>query len=55
MIHTIRLYPTKWLRQMSITMLYSGEIPLDQIQAEFSTKTGNQIDVLENMENEAAA
>jgi integrase len=38
-----------------MTMLYSGEIPLDQVRAAFSSKTGNQIVVLENMENEAAA
>jgi integrase len=39
----------------AMTARYSGEIPLDRVQAEFSAKTGNQIVVLENMENEAAA
>jgi integrase len=39
-----------------MTALYSGEIPLDQVQAAFSnTKTGTKNVVLENMENEAAA
>jgi integrase len=38
-----------------MTMLYSGEIPIDQVQAAFSTKTGTQIVVLETMETEAAA
>jgi integrase len=38
-----------------MTMLYSGEIPLDQIQAEYSNKNGNEIVVLETMETEAAA
>jgi len=36
-----------------MTMLYSGEIPLDQIQSEYSNKNGNV--VLETMETEAAA
>jgi len=42
----------------AMTRLYTGEIPLQQIQAEFSSKFGSKIDVLENkekMENEAAA
>jgi hypothetical protein len=38
-----------------ITTLYSGEIPLEQVVAAFSCKFGNEIVVLENMENEAAA
>jgi hypothetical protein len=38
-----------------MTTLYSGEIPLDQVCAAFSSKTGNEIVVLENMENEVAA
>ena len=39
----------------AMTALYTGEIPFEQVRAEFSSKTGNQIVVLENMENEAAA
>jgi integrase len=35
----------------SMTELYTGEIPLDEVRAEFSTKFGNEIVVLENMEN----
>jgi hypothetical protein len=35
--------------------LYSGEIPVESVTAEFSAKFGTKIDVLENMENEAAA
>lgn len=41
-----------------MTRLYTGEIPLQQIEAEFSSKFGSKIDVLENkekLENEAAA
>jgi hypothetical protein len=41
-----------------IRTMNTGEIPLQQIQAEFSSKFGSKIDVLENkekMENEAAA
>jgi hypothetical protein len=38
-----------------MTTLYSGEIPVDQVQAAFSSKTGAQIVVLEKMENDAAA
>jgi integrase len=38
-----------------MTALYSGEIPLDQVRAAFSSKTGTKNVVLENMENEAAA
>jgi integrase len=38
-----------------MTTLYSGEIPLEQVVAAFSSKFGNEIVVLENMENEAAA
>jgi integrase len=42
----------------AMTRLYTGEIPLRQIEAEFSSKFGPKIDVLENkekMENSAAA
>jgi len=39
----------------AMTALYTGEIPLDKIQSEFSSKFGPKIVVLENMENEAAA
>ncbi len=42
----------------AMTRLYTGEIPLAQIEAEFSSKFGSKIDVLENkekMENEEAA
>ena len=42
----------------AMTQLYTGEIPLQQIEAEFSKKSGNKIDVLENKEkteNEEAA
>jgi integrase len=39
----------------AMTRLYTGEIPLEHVEAEISSKTGNQIVVLENMENEAAA
>ena len=39
----------------AMTRLYSGEIPIDQVQAEFSRKNGRFPVQLENMENEAAA
>ena len=39
----------------AMTALYTGEIPLEHVQAEFSSKIGNEIVVLENMENEALA
>jgi integrase len=39
----------------AMTALYTGEIPLEQIQTEFSIKFGNKIDVLETMETGAAA
>jgi integrase len=39
----------------AMTALYTGEIPVELIRAEFSSKIGNQPVVLENMENEAAA
>jgi hypothetical protein len=32
-----------------------GFLTIEYVQAEFSAKFGNQIDVLENMENEALA
>jgi integrase len=39
----------------AMTRLYSGEIPIDQVQAEFSRKSGRFPVQLENMENEAFA
>jgi integrase len=39
----------------TMTARYTGEIPFEQIRTEFSMKFGTKIDVLENMENEAAA
>jgi hypothetical protein len=39
----------------TMTALYSGEIPVEDVSAEFSKKFGNKIVVLEKMENEAAA
>ena len=39
----------------TMTRLYTGEIPPEDVAAAFSSKTGNQIVVLENMENEAEA
>jgi len=39
----------------AMTALYTGELPLEDVAAEFSRKFGSKIDVLENMENEAAA
>ncbi|MFY9527848.1 MAG: tyrosine-type recombinase/integrase [Candidatus Acidiferrales bacterium] len=39
----------------AMTELYTGEIPLAQVHAAFSIRSGSQIDVLENMENEAVA
>jgi hypothetical protein len=38
-----------------MTALYTGEVPLEAVQAEFSSKVGNENVVLENMENEAVA
>jgi len=35
----------------TMTALYTGEIPLAQVQAAFSNMNGNKIDVLENVEN----
>lgn len=35
--------------------LYTDEIPIERVQAEFSMKFGNKIDVLETVETEAAA
>ena len=37
----------------AMTELYTGKIPLEQVRAAFSSKSGNEIVVLENMENEA--
>ncbi len=39
----------------AMTDRYTGEIPLDDVRAEFSMKFGNKIDVLETMETGAAA
>jgi integrase len=39
----------------TMTRLYTGEIPPEDVASAFSKKFGNQIVVLENMENEAAA
>lgn len=39
----------------AMTRLYTGEVPLEYVEAEFSVKFGNKIDVLENVENGAAA
>jgi len=44
----------------TMTALYTGQIPLEEVRAafskvRFSSKSGNKIDVLENMENESAA
>jgi integrase len=36
----------------TMTALYTGEIPLEQVQAAISNMNGNRIDVLENVENE---
>jgi hypothetical protein len=43
-----------------MTALHTGQIPLKEVEAAFSkvqssSKSGNKIDVLENMENESAA
>jgi hypothetical protein len=40
----------------AMTARYTGEIPLEQIRAEFSSRFGDKLEVLEEeMENEAAA
>jgi integrase len=39
----------------TMTRLYTGEIPTEDVASAFSKKFGSQIVVLENMENEAAA
>jgi hypothetical protein len=39
----------------AMTVRYTGEIPVAQIEAAFSRRNGNKIDVLENMENEVVA
>ena len=39
----------------ALTALYTGEIPLEHVQAEFSSKIGNQIVVLRITENEKVA
>jgi len=49
-------FASRWgMASAAMTALYTGEIPLEHVQAEFSSKIGNQIVVLENMENEAFA
>ena len=39
----------------TMTARYTGEIPIEQVRASFSMKSGNKIVVLENMENEVVA
>jgi len=39
----------------TMTQLFSGEIPMQDVASAFSKTFGNQIDVLETMETEAAA
>ena len=39
----------------TMTRLYTGEIPTEDVASAFSKKFGTPIVVLENMENEAAA
>jgi len=39
----------------AMTALYTGEVPLEDAQAEFSSEVGSRIVVLENTENEAVA
>ena len=39
----------------AMARLYTGEIPVEHVEAEFSTKFGIEIDVLENVENAVAA
>jgi hypothetical protein len=39
----------------AMTRLYSGEIPIDQVQAEFSMKNGRFPIQMDKIENEAAA
>ncbi|HEV7514554.1 MAG TPA: hypothetical protein VGO27_22865 [Candidatus Acidoferrum sp.] len=39
----------------AMTSLYSGEIPIEQVKAEFSMKNRLGVVQLEKMENEAAA
>jgi len=38
----------------TMTAVYRGKIPLAQVRAAFSNMKGNEIDVLENVENESA-
>jgi integrase len=38
----------------AMTRLYTGEIPIEHLDVEFSSKISNRIVVSENMENEAA-
>jgi hypothetical protein len=39
----------------TMTARQTGKIPTEQVRTEFSMRFGNKIDVLEKMENEAAA
>jgi hypothetical protein len=39
----------------AMTAHYTGQIPIDQIRADFSTRNGPRIVVTENKENEEAA
>jgi len=39
----------------AMTARYTGEIPVQQVKADFSKQNGNKIVVFENMENEAFA
>lgn len=41
--------------ESAMTALYTGEVPFEEVQAEFFKTFGNRIDVLEKMENGAAA
>jgi hypothetical protein len=61
----LRLNPAVIRQQMGhssekMTAHYTGQIPLEEVKAafskaKFSSKSGNKIVVLENMENEPAA
>ena len=53
----IPLSIVRWMGHSSETMtkLYSGEIPIEDVASAFSKTFGNQIDVLETMETEVVA
>jgi acetyl/propionyl-CoA carboxylase alpha subunit len=58
--HSTELNPAVLRQRMghsssAMTARYTGEIPIEQVRAGFSMKLGNQIVVLESMENEVAA